>query len=132
MKLTSFIPPEYRLAAIAAAALAIAVSAFVGGWKVSSWKAEAASSEKVAECTSALALRDLDVVGLKAAVATQNAAVDKLRQDSEAALAAQEAARQEAVQAAKSSARRLAALQKLIEQGATPEKVMQAYWEMSR
>lgn len=132
MKLSSFIPPEYRALAILGVLLALCGAAFATGWTVSKWKSDAAWSDKVSGYQSALALRDLDVVTLKASIGTQNAAVERLREESDAKVAAQEAARLVAVEAASSSARRLAALKKMLDQGAPPEKVLKSYWEMSR
>lgn len=137
------IPKQYRagilgLAVLVVLALVGGLSAW-GGWTVSKWRADAQWSKAVAKCDAKVtdlrtdvADRDKSIAGLKASLATQNAAVARLAEQSEAVAQAQEQARRAAEAQAKASERRVAALKKLIDEGATPDAVLQTYWETAR
>lgn len=144
MKITDIaIPPQYRagvlgLVAFVVLGLVAGLSAW-GGWTVSKWRADSAWSKTVAQCETKVtdlrtdvADRDQSITGLKVSLAAQNAAVEQLAKESAAVAQAQDQARRQAEAQAKASERRVAALKKLIDEGASPDAVLQTYWESAQ
>lgn len=137
MKMSSLIPPEYRLLAAGIVCAVLVAAGAAAGWKVSRWKADAhwgdivAKAEKeVSRLKTDVSDRDASIAELKASLETQNAAIERLHLESEAIAQAQEQARKRAEESAKASAARLAQLQRQIANGASPEDSLKTYWEL--
>lgn len=140
MKLTSLaIPPKYRLLVIALFLLALAGSSAWGGWKVSRWHADAhyateisTRDKTISDLRQDVTDRDASITGLKARVDQQSEAITELGRKSDAVAEQQRQAMKKAQEAAKASADRLATVQRKIASGASPDEVLQSYWESSR
>lgn len=136
MKITSMIPPQYRLAAILIALAVLVVVSCTAG-SVVSWKLATAASDqswsgKLDACKTSLADSAASVEALKASLATQNREVDRLKELSDAADRARAQAEAAAREQAKAGDRRVAALQARLNAGATCGQALESYWEASR
>lgn len=138
--LLKLIPVQYRLAAgLAALFLIAAASAGLGGWgawKVATWRANKAWEGEVATLERAVTNlktdvgdRDRSIETLRAGLATQNAAVERMAAESAEAQRLQREAQDAARAQARIAARRLADLQQMLAAGATPEDALKGYWE---
>lgn len=136
MKLTTLIPPQYRLGAILGGLLILSVAMLgIGvtvGWKVSAWRSDAAWSSQLAKQGGDLAEKSQEIADLTASLDRQNAAVEALQAKTDEARQAQVAAQERAAREAKASAARIAELKHQLLDGSSANEIMQSYWEMSR
>jgi predicted RNase H-like nuclease (RuvC/YqgF family) len=139
MKLTTLIPPEYRMMAALAAVALFAVATFGAGWTVSRWRADAHYATEISSRDTTISDlrvdvgdRETSIATLKGDIKTQNEKIAALGKESEAIAEQQRLAVARAEEAARASASRVATLQRRLAEGATPEQALQDYWEMSR
>lgn len=138
--LLNLIPAPYRLAAGLAALFFVAAGSASfgawGAWKIATSRANDAWQERVTALeTKVEALkqdvqdRDTSIATLTAAVKTQNDAIAALEFATVETVRLQAEARKAAEVQAKASAKRVADLQRMLADGATPEDAMKAYWQ---
>lgn len=139
MKLTTLIPPQYRLMAALAAIALFGVATFGAGWTVSRWRADAHYATEISSRDTTITTLRTDVndrnnaiTELKGKIETQNEKIAALGEESKVVAEQQRLAIARAEEAARASASRVATLQRRLAQGATPEQALQDYWEMSR
>lgn len=136
MKITTLIPPQYRMAALLLSVAAVAVlSAGAGGvaaWKSATWRAESACEIRIAGEQKVLKEKDREIGELKAKIAEQSAAVDGLKRETDAAMQAQLEANLRAAGEARASQARVSELKAQLLDGSTTGQIMRSYWEMSR
>lgn len=139
MKLTTLIPPEYRLMAALAAVALFAAAMFGCGWTVSRWRADAHYATEISTRDTTISNLRTDVndrnnaiTVLKGKIETQNEKIAALGEESKVVAEQQRLAVAKAEEAARASASRVATLQRRLAEGATPEQALQDYWEMSR
>ena len=137
------IPPQYRLIAAAAmlAAIVLGTAGLTawGTWKIATWHLTDEWQDKVTaletnvrDLKQDVEDREASIEDLKEAVERQNKAIDALLDATAETTRLQQEAQAKVQAQAQASAKRVAELQRMLANGATPDEVLKAYWENPR
>jgi predicted RNase H-like nuclease (RuvC/YqgF family) len=137
------VPPQYRLiaglAVLAAIVLGTAGVTAWGTWKVATWHLTDEWQDKVTaletnvrDLKQDVTDREASIKDLKDAVDRQNEAVDALLDATAETDRLQKEALAKVQAQAQASTKRVAELQRMLANGATPDDVLKAYWEDSQ